>query len=82
MTLYDFLEYVIDRLENRRYIDWINVIVYKKDIEFPILRMRQTGWWDYDETVSKYKILHMISEPIQKDSTVLNIVVEECEVEE
>lgn len=77
MTLYDFLECVIHRLTND--VAWMNIIDYKKGIKFSILRDENTGWWNYTtEIVSKYKILHIISEQVTDEySTILNIIVEE-----
>ena len=77
MTLYDFLECVIHRLTND--VAWMNIIDYKKGTKFPILRHENTGSWQYTtEIVSKYKILHIISEQITDEySTILNIIVEE-----
>lgn len=79
MTLYDFLECVIHRLTNSMDIEWMNIIDYKRGTNFSILRFENTGWWDYiTETVSKYKILHIIPEQVEGEySTVLNIIVEE-----
>jgi len=75
--LYDFLECVIHRLTND--VEWINIIDYKKGVQFPIIRNENTGSWEYKiETVSKYKILHIIPEQITDEySTILNIIVEE-----
>lgn len=77
MTLYDFLECAIHRLTND--VEWINIIDYKKGVRFPIIRNENTGSWEYTtETVSKYKILHIISEQVTDEySTILNIIVEE-----
>ena len=77
MTLYDFLVCVIHRLTND--VEWINIIDYKNGVQFSILRNENTGSWQYTtETVSKYKILHIISEQvIDEYSTILNIIVEE-----
>lgn len=77
MTLYDFLECAIHRLTND--VAWMNIIDYKKGKKFSILRDENTGLWNYTtEIVSKYKILHIISEQVTDEySTILNIIVEE-----
>lgn len=79
MTLYDFLECVFHRLTNSVDIDWMNIIDYKKGIQFPIIRNENTDSWEYrTETISRYKILHIISEQVTDEySTILNIIVEE-----
>ena len=77
MTLYDFLACAIHRLTND--VEWINIIDYKNGVQFSIIRNENTGSWQYTtETVSKYKILHIISEQVTDEySTILNIIVEE-----
>lgn len=77
MTLYDFLVCAIHRLTND--VAWMNIIDYKKGTKFSILRHENTGSWKYTtETVSKYKILHIIPEQVTDEySTILNIIVEE-----
>lgn len=79
MTLYDFLECVIHRLTND--VEWINIIDYKKGVQFPIIRNENIRSWEYTtEIVSKYKILHIISEQVTNEySTILNIIVEEIQ---
>ena len=76
MTLYDFLACAIQRLTNN--VEWINIIDYKNGVQFSIIRNENTGSWQYTtETVSKYKILHIISEQVTDEySTILNIIVE------
>ena len=77
MTLYDFLACAIHRLTND--VTWMNIIDYKNGVQFSIIRNENTGSWQYTtETVSKYKILHIISEQVTDEySTILNIIVEE-----
>ena len=77
MTLYDFLVCAIHRLTYD--VVWINIIDYKNGVQFSMRRNENTGSWQYTtETVSKYKILHIISEQvIDEYSTILNIIVEE-----
>ena len=77
MTLYDFLVCAIHRLTND--VEWINIIDYKKGVQFSIIRNENTGSWQYTtEIVSEYKILHIIPEQITDGySTILNIIVEE-----
>ena len=76
MTLYDFLACAIHRLTND--VEWINIIDYKNGVQFSIIRNENTGSWQYiTEIVSKYKILHIISEQVTDEySTILNIIVE------
>lgn len=76
MTLYDFLVCAIHRLTND--VAWMNIIDYKNGVQFSIIRNENTGSWQYTtETVSKYKILHIISEQVTDEySTILNIIVE------
>lgn len=77
MTLYDFLVCAIHRLTID--VEWINIIDYKKGVQLSIIWNENTRSWEYaTETVSKYKILHIISEQeTDKYSTILNIIVEE-----
>lgn len=77
MTLYDFLEGAIHKLTND--VEWMNIIDYKKGVQFSIIWNENTRSWEYTtETVSKYKILHIISEQVTDEYlNILNIIVEE-----